>query len=267
MFFVLSKLSFLILRPSNAVILAMLAGLILRLVPRLRRRGTQLFSLALVVLVLSGWTGAGSLLIRPLEDAFSPPAAPERLHPRGIVILGGGIDTDVSTDRGTPEFVDGAERLIAAARLARLYPEAEVIYSGGTNSLTDDGEVPEADFARDVLVSFGVPAERILVERTARNTIENARKTLELAEPQPSDHWILVTSAFHMPRAMGTFRAAGWSGIVAWPVDYRTNRDWHIIERHSASEGLSLTDLAVKEWIGLVAYRFAGYTDSIFPVP
>jgi uncharacterized SAM-binding protein YcdF (DUF218 family) len=267
MFYVLSKISFLILRPSNAFIVAMLVGLLIRMRPRFRRRGTELFGIALVLMVLSGWTGFGSLMIKPLEDRFAVPANPDKLHPRGIVILGGAVDTEISTDRGTPELIDGAERLVVAARLARLYPDAKIIFSGGSAGLTDNDETPEADFARDIFLSFGITPDRILTERGSRNTLENARFTLELAQPQPNDRWILVTSAFHMPRAMGTFRAAGWSGLVAWPVDYRTTTSLHLLERQSASEGLALVDVAAKEWIGLLAYRFAGYTDSLLPAP
>jgi uncharacterized SAM-binding protein YcdF (DUF218 family) len=267
MFYVLSKLSFLILRPSNAFIVAMLVGLLLRTRARSRRRGTELFGLALMLMVLAAWSGLGSALIKPLEDRFAEPAAPEKLHPRGIIVLGGVIDTDLSVSRGTAELIDGAERLVVTARLARLYPDAKVIYSGGSGNLTDDGGTPEADFAYDLLVSFGIAPERILTERHSRNTLENARMTLDLAQPQPNDRWILVTSAFHMPRAMGTFRAAGWSGLTAWPVDHRTPVEMHLLEHQSASEGLALTDLAVKEWIGLAAYRFAGYTDSLLPAP
>lgn len=266
MFYVLSKLGFLVLRPSNGLILAMGVGLLLRWTV-LKRRGAQLFGLAFALLVISAWTGLGSLLLRPLENRFAAPVDVARLAPKGIIVLGGVLDNEISTERGRGEFTEAADRLLAAAELARRFPSAEVIFTGGSAGLSDYDLVPEADSARKSLLELGVAPERILLERRARNTLENARFTLDFVQPQPGDRWILVTSAFHMPRAAGTFRAAGWSGLVPWPVDYRTLSHTRVLEQQSASDGLKLTDLAVKEWIGLAAYRFAGYTDALFPAP
>lgn len=265
-FYVLSKLVFLVLRPSNALLLAMLAGLVLRWVG-FRRRGAQLFGVGFLLLLIAGWTGLGAAMLRPLENRFSQPEATEVSSPKGIIVLGGVLDNEISTERRQAEFTDGVERLWAAAALSKRFPEAKVIFSGGSAGIVDYGFKPEAEFARGILGDLGVADDRMLIEPRARNTLENARFTLDLVQPQPGDRWILVTSAFHMPRAVGTFRAAGWSGLVPWPVDYRASDGGDLLERKAASDGLRLTDLATKEWIGLIAYRFAGYTDSLLPAP
>lgn len=266
MFYVLSKLGFLFLRPSNALLLALLLGAGMRLLGW-RRRGGELIGIALVLLVACAWTGIPTLLLRPLEQRFSVPATPDRLDPAGILVLGGVVDTGLSTERNTAELIDGAERLIMAAELAHRYPEARILLSGGSNGVFANDELAESSIARDLLVRFGVAAERITIEDRSRNTRENAIDSFATIEPKPQEQWLLVTSAFHMPRAMGTFRAAGWSGVVAWPVDYRNGATTNWLGGRTAAEGLTMTDMAVREWIGLVAYRFAGYTDALLPRP
>jgi len=265
-FYVLSKLGFLFLRPSNALVLALLLGAGLRL-SGWRRRGSELIGIALGVLVVCAWTGVPTVVLRPLEQRFSVPTDPARLNPAGILVLGGVIDTGLSTERHSTELIDGAERIIAAAELARRYPQARIVLSGGSNGVFANNEIAESAIARDLLIEFGVSAARITIEDHSRNTHENAVFSFSAVEPTPQEQWLLVTSAFHMPRAIGTFRAAGWNGVVAWPVDYRTGTDTDWFGGNTAAEGLIMTDLAAREWIGLIAYRFAGYTDALLPRP
>lgn len=264
MFYVLSKLGFIFLRPSNALILALLLGALLRLFGW-RRRGAELIGIALGVLVICAWTGAPTILLRPLEQRFSAPTDPDRLNPAGILVLGGVVDTSLSTERHSVELIDGAERVIAAAELARKYPQARLLLSGGSNGVFTNDDRAESAIVRDLLVGFGVSADRITIEDHSRNTHENAVFSFSAVEPTPQEQWLLVTSAFHMPRAMGTFRAAGWNGVIAWPVDYRNSSDTDWFGGRTAAEGLTMTDMAVREWIGLIAYRFAGYTDALLP--
>lgn len=264
MFFVVSKLAFLLLRPSNAVIVAMAVGLVLRRT-RFRRFGILSFAAGFVVLVLAAWTNVSALLLAPLETRF-PRADTMETPPTGIIVLGGSIDTAASTARGTVEMIDGAERIAAAVRLAEAYPNAKVIYTGGHGSYVPD-EKSEAEIAGPLLAALGVAPARIVLETASRNTLENATLTFDVVKPQPQDTWLLVTSAFHMPRAMGVFRTAGWTNVSPYPVDFRTLEGVPVLGRQFASEGLFLTDIAVKEWLGLLAYRFSGYTDALFPAP
>jgi uncharacterized SAM-binding protein YcdF (DUF218 family) len=265
-FYALSKIGFLFLRPSNALILALLVGTALRLAGW-RRRGAELIGFALIVLAVCAWTGVPTLLMRPLEQRFAVPADVSRINPTGIVVLGGVIDTGLSTELRSTMLIDGAERLIAAAELAKRFPEARILLSGGSNGVFATDETAESVFARELLIEFGVAPERITIEDRSRNTRENAVYSFAAIEPKPQEQWLLVTSAFHMPRAMGTFRAAGWRGVTAWPVDFRNGDSTDWFGGRTAAEGLMMTDVAVREWIGLVAYRFAGYTDALVPRP
>jgi uncharacterized SAM-binding protein YcdF (DUF218 family) len=207
----------------------------------------------------------GALLIEPLEDRFPPP--PQDIPaPYGIVVLGGAIDDEASAARGQTTFDEGASRLTEAAVLARRFPQARLVYSGGSASLWGSNST-EAVEARKLLTALGVDPARIAIEDKSRNTDENARFTAALVHPQPDQTWLLVTSAYHMPRSMGLFVKAGFS-VRADPVDYRSlsgARDWRL--NLEPARGLRLLDLAVHEWIGLIAYRVSGRIDQWFPGP
>ena len=261
MFFVASKALWFFAAPSALLILGALAGAAFS-----ARRGGQLLALGcLAVLLVIGVAPAGALLIAPLENRFPQPPA-SLPPPYGVVVLGGAIDDDITRARGQATFDEGAERLTEAAILARRFPSARIVYSGGSNSLLDRPS-SEAEDARRLLVAMGVDSERITLETHSRNTDENARFTAALVHPESGQTWLVVTSAYHMPRAMGLFRKAGFAAI-ADPVDYRTEggwRDWRL--NVNLPHGLALFDLAAHEWVGLLAYRLSGRIDAWFPGP
>jgi uncharacterized SAM-binding protein YcdF (DUF218 family) len=125
----------------------------------------------------------------------------------------------------------------------------------------------EAEYAVELLESFGIARNRILLEDKSRNTIENAAFSKALAAPKPGERWLLVTSGYHMPRAIGVFRHAGFA-VEAYPVDWRTRGPIDLVlPFESVTAGLRRTDTAVHEWIGLVAYWLAGRTSELFPAP
>jgi len=199
----------------------------------------------------------GDLLLRPLEGKH--PAAPPFPQIDGIIVLGGSEETGRSAFWGLSQLNDGSERLTAAYVLAMAHPGARLIYTGGGGALRDLGgaELTEADVALAFLTDLGLPAERIEVDAAARNTVENARLSLELAGPGETGTWVLVTSAFHMPRAMQSFAEAGWTEIVAWPVDYRSQGFARGIGWHPSRNLLTL-NIAIREWLGVLTYRMTG---------
>ena len=176
------------------------------------------------------------------------------------------IAEDVSAARDAVALNEAAERITVAAELARRYPRARIVFSGGTNALIFDAGA-EAAFAVRQLEALGVAHERITAEEQSRNTIENAVFSRLLANPKPGERWLLVTSAYHMPRAMAVFRAAGFA-VEAYPVDWRTRGPADVLRPFgSLGDGLRETDAAAHEWIGLLAYRLAGKTSELFPGP
>jgi uncharacterized SAM-binding protein YcdF (DUF218 family) len=264
MFFILSKILGFLALPSNFLIAIGLVGLIL-LCTRFTRLASWLIVTSLVLMAIAGLSPLGNLLILPLEQRF-PPWDASRGPPDGIVVLGGAIFPDISATRGVVALNEAAERITVAAELARRYPNARIVYCGGTNALIFD-EGPEAPFAAHALEDLGVARERITAEEQSRNTIENAVFARLIANPKPGQRWLLVTSAYHMPRAMAVFRAAGFP-VEAYPVDWRTRGRIDLVRPFaSLSVGLQRTDAAMHEWIGLIAYRLSGKTASLFPAP
>ena len=187
--------------------------------------------------------------------------------PYGIVVLGGAVNDALSAARGQTIFDEGGERITEAVILAKRFPQARVVYTSGTNSVFG-GSSNEAARARDLMVAMGVARDRITIEDKARNTEENASFTAAIVHPEPSQRWAVVTSAFHMPRAMGVFEKAGFHPI-AYPVSYYTDGRGPMICAQLSNPVLNLESftLAAHEWIGLAAYWASGRIDRLFPGP
>jgi uncharacterized SAM-binding protein YcdF (DUF218 family) len=202
----------------------------------------------------------------PLESRF-PPWDASHGAPNGIVVLGGGIDTDPSQAHGEAAFSSSGGRIIAAAMLALRYPNARILYSGGNAHFVGDNSAREADYALKVFEGLGIARDRLIMERRSRNTFENAEFSKALASPKPGEHWLLLTSAFHMPRSIGIFRAAGFT-VEPYPTDWRLAGRADLTHFPvSSEEGFQHTNIAVREWMGLIAYRLAGKTRELFPGP
>jgi uncharacterized SAM-binding protein YcdF (DUF218 family) len=264
MFFIASKVLWFFTAPVNLLLAVAFAGAALT-VGRHARAGRTTAVVAIGLLILTGISPIGAWLITPLEDRF-PPAPAEMAAPYGIIVLGGAIDPELGAARHQVILADGAARLTEAVALSRRFPQARLVYSGGSNSLTPSDYTEAADAAK-LMIALGVDPARIELEKLSRNTDENARFTRDLVHPEASQVWLLVTSAYHMPRSMGLFRKAGFN-VVAYPVDYRSHGgagDWRI--NREPSRDLRLLDVAVHEWAGLLAYRLSGKIDALFPAP
>jgi uncharacterized SAM-binding protein YcdF (DUF218 family) len=264
MFFVLAKILGFFAAPSNILISLGLLGVLL-MATRWRRAGRRLAVFSIVLLAIAGLSPLGNAIILPLEERF-PPWDASRGAPTGIICLGGALDTVVSPVRGEVALNEAAERMTSIAELARRFPNARIVFTGGSGRLVYDGAT-EAELAARLFASFGIAKERILLEDKSRDTLENARFTKELVQPKPTERWLLVTSAHHMPRSVGLFRAEGFP-VEAFPVDYRTRGAIDMLRPFSPlSDGLRRTDTAMREWVGLAVYRLMGRTAELFPAP
>jgi uncharacterized SAM-binding protein YcdF (DUF218 family) len=263
-FFTFSKLFGFFTSPANLAIAIGICGCGL-LATRWAPGGRRLMLASLLLLAVLGFLPVGNALIIPLEERF-PPWNPAQGAPDGIVVLGGAISPEVSEARQGLALNEAAERVTIVAELALRYPNARIVFTGGTISSTA-GAPSEAPFALRVFESFGIARERILLEERSRNTIENALFSKLLARPKPGERWLLVTSAYHMPRAIGAFRKAGFA-VEAYPVDWRTRgiRD-ALVPTGGLADGLGRLDTAAHEWIGLFAYWLSGRSSELFPGP
>ncbi len=263
MHFVLSKTVSFLTVPSNVV--ASLAVLGLVLVAARRPLGSIVLKFAAVALVIATLSPLGNLLLTPLEQRF-----PEwDLNGNGdfdvIIVLGGSYDTVSHSYVSTIYLREATEPMAVVPGLARQYPHARIVISGGT-----DPSVPgpsEAAIIKQYFVSFGIAADRISIEERSQTTAENAAFTAGMIHPGPETRWLLVTSAYHMPRAVGAFRKAGFN-VTACPAGWRT-RGWQDFWRPAATanENLRRLDVAVHEWLGLLSYRVSGYSGEWFAGP
>jgi uncharacterized SAM-binding protein YcdF (DUF218 family) len=264
MFFPLSKVLGFFAIPSNLVISIGVLGLLL-LPTRFARTGRALAFASLIVLAVLGLSPIGNALIVPLEERF-PPWDAARGAPDGIIVLGGAISPDVSAARDEVALNEAAERLTVAAGLARRYPDARILLSGGSAALIYD-EGAEALLALRLLQDLGIARARILLEDRSRNTVENAVFSKAIAQPKSGERWLLVTSAHHLPRAVGVFRKVGFP-VEPYPVDWRTRGPKDVLRPFATlGDGLRRSDTAVREWVGLAVYWLTGRTSELFPAP
>ena len=205
-------------------------------------------------------------MLYPLEQRF-PSWDAARGAPDGIIVLGGSIEADLSVAHGTPVVRGAPDRIIAAAALAMRYPNARVVFSGGSANLVSN-DAREADFAARIFESLGVDKSRLIMERRSRNTQENAEFSKALVEPKDGERWLLVTSAFHMPRSVGLVSKSGICGraLSRRLAGRRTRRSDDILKRRQ-SKGWRGPTSRIREWMGLIAYRATGKIDELLPGP
>ncbi|MBR1281884.1 YdcF family protein [Bradyrhizobium sp. AUGA SZCCT0177] len=265
MFFVLSKTLGYMLMPTNFLIGVGFIGAIL-LLTRFASLGRKLVMASVLLLVICGLSPLGNLLLYPLEQRFPRWEVGAGAPPDGIVVLGASIEADISAAHGTPVVRSAPDRIIAAAALAHRYPNARIVFTGGSANLISN-DAREADFAGAVFESLGIAKSRLIMERASRNTLENAQFSKALVAPKDGERWLLVTSAFHMPRSVGLFRKAGFA-VEAYPVDWRVGDRGDLMKFSNAIlDGLGRTETAAREWMGLVAYRATGKIDDLLPGP
>jgi uncharacterized SAM-binding protein YcdF (DUF218 family) len=262
--FYISKVLWAVMQPAMLLLILTVTGAIL-LGTRYQRTGRGLVIAAAAFFVVGGLGPLSSWMILPLEDRFPRTVLGDR-PVDGIIILGGSEDSRVAAGRGAHALNESAERVTEASALARRYPNAKVVFTGGSIEILREPTVGP-DAAGTVLRDLGVGSDRLILERKARNTAENAILAQQIADPKHGERWLLVTSAWHMPRAMGLFRKAGFD-VEAWPSDYRTagpGDAWMLFT--SPVEGIRRLDFVVKEWLGLVVNWLAGKSDELFPAP
>ena len=252
MFFWLSKIFWLFAAPSSLLLLLVTASLICLLL-QWRKAAARLGLAAGMLFLLVGIFPVQNILLRHLENQYPRTGWPARVD--GVLILGGGLDWRVLQSRGVPAPELSVARLISGHDVARRYPDAKVIFAGGSSTLGAAG-LSEADGARHYFGQMGMAPGRLRVEQRSRNTYENILFAQRIAKPKIGEVWLLATSASHMPRAMGVARKLGWA-IQPWPTDYLTTPTG-INGFFEYARNLDRMDLAVREYLGLLVYRLTG---------
>ncbi len=255
MMFIASKLLSFAVEPLFWVLALLLCGLLL--LPRWPRTGQGLAWAALVAVMGSGWTAIPDSVLRELELRYPPPPAGTDMRQYvGVVVLGGALaNSELWVAHNQVALNDHAERMTVAVALAKKYPHLKLLYTGGIAEVPPTG-LTEASRAKVFFEEMGVDPARMYYEAESRNTYENARHSATVAGVDPARPWLLLTSAFHMPRSMGVFRKVGWN-VTPYPVDYQTGSapDW---SDYSLHDGPRRWQLALHEVVGYYAYRLAG---------
>ena len=210
------------------------------------------------------FTPFANLMAVALEGRFVRPTLPD--HVDGIITLGGGLEFRIAHERNVTEQANAADRLYETVLLAKKFPDAKVVYTGSTNMI-DGRRYSSGDIAKQYLTSLGVEESRIILEEDARNTFSNVVRSKALLNPKQDEVWVVVTSAYHMPRAIGVFRTQNWK-VLPWPSDYQTHGNSAAYDfSYDAFSNVETLKLALHEWVGLISYRWLGRTTELFPAP
>ena len=263
-FFVLSKIGWFFTQPANILFLLLIVGTLLLWTPW-KPAARWVISVAAGLAIFAATIPVGPYFSLYLENRFPVPASmPSEID--GIVVLGGAVDQHVTKARGDVSLGGSVERIVKFTSLANAFPNAKLVYTGGSG-LVSRQDLKEADFVAPVLQQLGLDPARVVFENQSRNTFENAVFTFELMHPKAGEKWILVTSATHMPRAVGAFRHAGWQHIIPYPTDFQFEGDESFGPPLSLWTGLGGLSAALHELLGLSAYYLTGKSSAFIPAP
>jgi len=261
LFWLSSKIIWEVISPYKFLYLVLLMGVFLLYTQRNALGLRLVLSVTVFIFVLNIFP-IDNLIMAPLEDRFPFRQLPKKVD--GIIVLGGAADAGISAARKQPTVNGSAERLFAFIFLARQYPRAKLVFSGGSGAIGSKHK--HSDAARIIFEQSGIDINRIIFESKSKNTYENAVHSYDLVKPKKGEIWILITSAFHMPRSVGVFRKANWE-VFPYPVDYRTLGSYDYVWDPRGFEEIKYFTPAVREWLGLLAYRVTGKTNQLFPTP
>ena len=257
--FFLGKAFWIVAQPlSLALIFKILA--FLALVTGRRKLAGLLSLVAGTILFVVLFTSVGAGSLQTLEARYSRPTLAE--PPACMIVLGGAFDLEVTAGRGGMEMNQAADRFIEAARLARLYPQTKILVSGGDGSFSGDYK-GDADLSPAYFEAMGIEPSRVIRETVSRNTAENVGETRALLDANHLADCLLITSAYHMPRAKALFDQAGVA-TVPWPSDYRSSGRVELrLDFTQPSLNAQLASTAAREWGAILAARLTGRLPGI----
>jgi uncharacterized SAM-binding protein YcdF (DUF218 family) len=261
--FYLSKLMWALIAPGHFLVALLAIGALMGLGRgRVRRIGTRLCAFVAVIFLFVALFPVGDWALTPLENRYT---AQYPDHVDGIITIGEDEKIQISEARGIPTSLGVLRSYVAFAGLARQYPDARLVFSGGEAFHINGVTFGPARIVHDIMQELGVPVERMIFEDKSRTTYENALLTAGIVQPKPEENWLLVTSAWHMVRAMGCFRQTGWH-VYPVPAGYMTTGRYSWRPHLNLAEHLDTLTIAVHEYYGLLAYWLMGRIPELWPV-
>lgn len=233
------------------ILFLVLGGILLLL--KKRKWGKRFFVFSCLGLLLFAIIPVGLWTFEDLENRFPrmtyiPPNA------KGMILLGGSFDQMTSKARGETAYTLAAGRFIWFVETAKANPHLQLVFTGTPF---------EAEIAKKGFKALGLDPSSILFEHNSKDTKDNAAKTRDLVKPNPQDQWLLVTSAYHMPRSVGLFRKAGFN-VIPCPVDYHTPGDYEMWFFLGLKLNLDAWQASSREWLGMVINYLMGRSDEVY---
>lgn len=261
LFFYSAKILWMLLSPDSLFVLLLLLGLLL-LFFNYRPQALAVFSIITLSVLALTFFRIGDMMLYPLETRFAHnPRLPDKVD--GIIVLGGSVIPDPSIEWQQLQTNSSHERLSSFIYLAQRFPDAKLVFTGGNASLFNR-RASEAELVREYFLSSGIDADRLHLEDQSRNTAENASFSKALIEPAKGETWLLITTAFHMPRSVGVFCRENW-GAIPYPVDHQTLPSKLYDVGYNLIGNVNNFIQATHEWGGLVVYFLTGKTDRLLP--
>jgi uncharacterized SAM-binding protein YcdF (DUF218 family) len=251
----LSKLTSFIWDPAAWLVALLALGVALLFFrnERSHKWGRRVCVLTLFLFAFLSWRSIPDTLISKLEGAHEVPTDISKFH--GVVVLGGAFSSGRARGTILPALSCSAERMTEAVPLMKENPHLQLLFAGGDARLVGASE-PESDNARNFFERMEVDASRVRFESKSRNTFENAMNAFEVAGADNTKPWLLLTSAWHMPRALATFQKAGWN-VTPYPVDHYAPNEINPFD-FSVSGGLESWQLLIREVVGGLIYKLLG---------
>lgn len=261
LFFWISKLTWVVISPDSLLVILAAAGLFL-LCKKAYKPAKVLIGTVVFIMIIITLFPLGEWLLYPLETRFATnPKLPDKVD--GIIVLSGASNPYGSAYWQQVELNGSAERIFAFMRLIKKYPHAVHVFTGGSGSMKYQ-QYKHAHTIQKLFQEQGVDTAGVVFEALSRNTYENARFSHAKVKPKPGERWILITTAYHMPRSVGIFQKLRWQ-VIPYPVDHYTNPENLFRVSTGFAQNLFILKTAAKEWIGLAAYFLTGKTNAILP--
>ena len=253
--YLFSKIIWVILNPLNLLLIFLIIGFVFKII-NMKIISKAFYTLSLIFFVIVGIFPTGNIILSKLEKSY-PALTTLPSHVDGILILGGPSGPGLTREHGQVSFNEAGERLTESVKLIKNYQSSKIVFSGGF------GELPHTYVAKKFFSEMGIDISYIIFESKSRNTFENILFSKKIINPKEFENWLLVTSSFHMSRAINVAEKLNWK-FIPYPVDFRTSK-----KLISFKPGLSLLDnfnsfnLASHEVVGLISYYLLGRSSKI----
>ena len=214
----------------------------------------------LILILTLGILPIGPYIIHKLERIYPIPSLKSDDF-AGVIILGGSIDLNTVTQTGQVPLSSYAERFVEAVALATQYPDKPVIFSGGAGAWQHPDHT-EAAHLKILMQKLNIDPQRFVFEDKSKTTFENMLELkamgLDLKKP-----YVLVTSAFHMPRSVEVFQAHGFK-VIPYPAGFMEDDEFKAYPSLNLLGNYIKLNIAVKELVGMIAYGIRGRIRGYF---